>query len=102
MPVSRYRLKDLILPCQREVSPKVTEGEEAEQRFRIPPPPSGWRLPPPPRGGGQILVPAEAGRHGAATKPATDNWLARENRISLAFQQCQRFDEQRPKLDDVL
>ncbi len=32
----------------------MTEGEETEQRFRLPPPPSGKRLPPPPGGGGSI------------------------------------------------
>ncbi len=41
-----------ILPRQGEVSPKVTEGEDTEQRFPFPPPPSGKSQPPPPCGGG--------------------------------------------------
>ncbi len=41
-----------ILPRQGEVAPKVTKGEDAEQRFPLPPPPTGTRQPPPPGGGG--------------------------------------------------
>ena len=41
-----------ILPRQGEVSPKVTEGADAEQGFPFPPPPSGKGQPPPPGGGG--------------------------------------------------
>ncbi len=40
-----------ILPRQGEVAPKVTEGEDAEQRLPLPPPPTGKSQPPPPCGG---------------------------------------------------
>ena len=41
-----------ILARKGEVAPKVTEGEDTEQRLPCPPPPSGKCQPPSPGGGG--------------------------------------------------
>jgi hypothetical protein len=35
-------LKPSILPRQGEVAPQASEGEDTEQTFPIPPPPSGF------------------------------------------------------------
>ena len=43
-----------ILPRQGQVAPQASEGEDTEQRFSLPPPPSGYGQPPPPGGGGSF------------------------------------------------